>query len=149
MGGVLSVGQAPIVWVPVPAFSPWEIRIKYLDPQTVKRLSAQYTEKRMNQKTRQFEDHLNQEGFSKAMTKEMIQEWRGLTLEVLDKLLPLNEATRTKIREEMDGVLPFSQDDLTTLVDYTYTRNFMETVMDVATDLQRVREFEEQQLEKN
>lgn len=149
MAGVLSVGKAPIVWVAVPGFAPWEIRIKYLDPQAVKKLSASYTEKRMNPKTRQYEDVLNQEAFSKAMTREMIQDWRGLTLPVLEKMLPLNDEAKRKIQDDFNGELPFSEDDLSTLVDYTYTRNFMETVMEVATDLQRVREYEEQQLEKN
>ena len=147
--GILTMGDAPEVWCPVPGFDGFEILVKYLDPPTVKALGKTHTEKKLNRQTRQMEETMDQDAFSKAMTRKMIRGWRGLTIEVLDQIVPLPESIKKELREEHDGELPFSEADAAFLADHAYTRSFMDTVMAAATDLEKIRELELIANEKN
>ena len=148
-GAILSIGEALKVWVQVPGYPGWDVLVQYLTPAKVKLLSEDATTKKLNRQTRQMEDKVDNEILAKLMTKAMILDWRGLTTAMLRDLVPVPDAVNAKLEKEHGGKLPFSPEDLEVLVENTYSRSFMDTVMECATDLHTMREMEKRALEKN
>lgn len=75
------------------------------------------------------------------MCRNMIIDWGGLTLEVLEKILPVDKGSAAEIAALEDG-LPFSQEHLEVLTENTYSTSFMDQIIKVATDLNAAKEAE-------
>ena len=146
---LLSIGEDPCAWVEVPGYPGFDMYIKYLTPEVIRGLRRRATTAKRNKQTRAMEDSVNDELLSKLMVKEIIMEWRGLSLKHLDKLVELSPEARASIEKQKDKCLPFDEDDLETLVDNTYSREFMENILDLATDLQAFREIQKTVTAKN
>jgi len=147
--GILQVAESPKVWVAVPGYPDFALEIQYLSPAEIKKVSKRCSRQELNKQTRQYEENVDNELLAKELTRAMILNWRGLTVEYLIDMVNPSAETIGEIESEHGGELPFSESDLATLVEHTYTRSFMDLVMEVAMDLHRMREYEKIQLEKN
>jgi len=147
--GILQVAESPKVWIAVPGYPNFDLQVQYLSPAEIKKVSKRCSRQELNKQTRQYEEVVDNELLAKELTRAMILSWRGLTVEYLTDMMPVSDDTAREIEEEHDGELPFSESDLATLVEHTYTRSFMDLVMEAAMDLHRMREYEKVQLEKN
>ncbi len=146
--GLLEVGNEPEVWIQVHGYEGFDVLIKYVTPQNIRSLNDQATSKTLNRQTRAMEDTVDQDLLGKLMVEEMVQNWRGLTIEHLEKMMPLSAESKKAIKAA-GGELPFTPVDLKTLTDYAYSKDFMDVVMELATDLEALREAEEVQRSKN
>lgn len=145
--GLLKAADNLKMWVEVPGFPGFDVEVCYLTPAHIKSLQQKATKRQINRQTRQVEDVVDTELLSKLMVRDMIGNWRGLTVEHLEKMMPLAPEARQAIAER--GELPFSADDLEALVEYTYSRSFMDPMTELATDMESWREAEETLARKN
>jgi hypothetical protein len=149
MGSILSIGESPKAWIQIQGFDGFDLEIEYLSPPVVKELSKQATIRKLNKLTRQMEETVDNELLAKLMTKRMIRNWRGLTVKILSQIVPLSSEAAAKIEKEHGGELPYSPEDLEILTDNSYSRVYMDAVMESVVDLQIMRELEKKGLEKN
>lgn len=134
--GLIEIGADPEVWAEVnPAFPGFEVKVRYLSPGSAKKINEQATSKQVNRRTRQMEDAVDNERYARLMVKSMVMDWRGLKLEHLEEMLPLTETAKDAVRAA-GGEVPFSADDLEMLADNSYSRSFLDGVLDLATDLE-------------
>lgn len=138
---ILKVGDAPEFWVDIAELAPFKVKVRYLTPKAVRAISEQSTRPKLNKTTRQMEEVSDSDLYSKLMCRNMIIDWGGLTLEVLEKILPVDKGSAAEIAALEDG-LPFSQEHLEVLTENTYSTSFMDQIIKVATDLNVAKEAE-------
>jgi hypothetical protein len=146
---ILKAKSDLTLWVDVPGFLDFEIKVKYLTPANIKVIRDKATKTQLNKQTRQMEEVVDDDLMARYMVREMIQDWRGLTVKTLQTMMPLSEESATAINEEYDGELPFTNEDLETLVDFTYSRSFMDRVTELSTDMEEWRRVEEESTGKD
>jgi len=149
MSSILEVAESPKAWIPVPGYPGFRLNVKYLSPADIKRLGKSCSRQELNRQTRAYEEVTDNELLAKQMTKEMIQGWDGFKADYLKDMMPVAQATLDRLNDEFDGMVPFDADNMQVVVDNTYTRSFMDLVMEAAMDLRRMRELEDAHLEKN
>ena len=146
---ILKAKSDLTLWVDVPGFLDFEIKVKYLTPANIKVIRDKATKTQLNKQTRQMEEVVDDDLMARYMVREMIQDWRGLTVKTLQTMMPLSEESANAIDEEYDGELPFTNEDLETLVDFTYSRSFMDRVTELSTDMEEWRRVEEESTGKD
>ncbi len=139
--GLLKPAESPKIWFEVIDLEPFEIEVQYLSPEDMRRLTTASTRNVLDKNTRAVVPQVDSEGLSKLMVKSMVKGWRGLSVDVLKKLMPLAPDVEEAI-EAAGGELKFSPEDLQFLVDNTYASAFMKAIMDLATDMQEFRKAE-------
>lgn len=142
---LLKAGTAPQFWVEVAGLDPFKVYVRYMSPSTVKAIAEKATKTKLNKESRQMERVQDAEEYSKLMCRAMVVDWEGLTVDVLDKMMPLDHESREAIAA-LEGGLPFGTEELDVLVENTYSTSFMNQVIEIATDLQVMREVEKARL---
>jgi len=144
--GLLKAVDDLQVWIEVNGHPGFDILVKYLTPAQIKRLSDRATKRQVNKATRQIEEVVDNDLLSKLMIREMIVDWRGLSVKHLEEMMPLDKDSKKSIETDHKGELPFSDDDLETLAEVTYSRSMMDQVMEVCTDMGAFREVQKASL---
>jgi hypothetical protein len=139
--GLLKKSEAPKVWFEVGNLRGFEVEVMYMGPDDLKAIRTTCTRNVLNPATRQVEPQVDEEAVSRGMVKTMVKGWRGLTVDVLRKLMPVDKEVEASI-EAAGGELPFSQDDLDFIAEHTYASAFMSAVMQLAMDMQSFRQAE-------
>lgn len=137
--GLLEAGDAPEVWFePQPTKAPgFELRVRWMNPDRADKLGEMATERKRRRGT--IEEKLDRRMLSELMISEMIVDWRGATAENLGSMMPLTPTAAARIKREYPDGIPFSKDDLKTLTRTAHAKEFLEDVMDMATDFSTMR----------
>ncbi len=87
-----------------PGYDGFKIKVTYLAREELLKLRKKSISTKINRRTRQPEEELNEEVFLKEYTKAVIKGWSGLKMKYLVQLIPVDE---DKI-SDMDKELPYS-----------------------------------------
>lgn len=120
-------------WVPMEGFEPFEIKIAYLSREELTKIRNAVTRVAFNPKTRQREDNIDSELFLKEFVKSVVLDWKGLTLDIASKLLPLDVPADVDLSQEIE----FSQESALDLSKNSPV--FDSYLNDVCFDLERFR----------
>ena len=120
-------------WVPLEGFEPFEVKVAYLSREELTKIRNAVTRVAFNPKTRQREDTIDNELFIKEFVKAVVLDWKGLTLDIASKFLPLS------IPSDVDSsqVIEFSQENALDLSKNSPV--FDSFLNDVCFDLERFR----------
>jgi len=145
---LLIIGSDPEEWIEIDEVRGLDMLVKYLSPETIRSLRKRATTKQRNKATRQMEDVVDDDKLAKMMVKHVVLDWRGMTVDALEKLVPLTPESRKNIGKLKKG-LPFSEEYLELLLDNAYGGQFLQTVIEVSMDLGLMKEIERERLSKN
>ena len=87
-----------------PGYEGFNIKVTYLAREELLKLRKKAVSTKINRRTRQPEEELNEEIFLKEYTKAVIKGWTGLKMKYVVQLLPVDE---DKI-VDMEAELPFT-----------------------------------------
>lgn len=146
---LLVIGSDPEEWIEIDQIPGLDMQVRYLAPETIRGLRKRCTTKRRNKNTRQMEDYVDEDKLAKLMVKHVVRDWRGMTVERLEQLVPLADESRAKIKKLGKKGLPFSEDYLEILLDNAYGGQFLQTVIEISMDLGEMKEIERVRLSKN
>jgi len=90
--------------VEYPGYEGFKITVTYLAREELLKLRKKAITTKINRRTRQPEEELNEEVFLKEYTKAVIKGWSGLKMKYLVQLIPVDE---DKI-SDMESELPFT-----------------------------------------
>jgi len=90
--------------VEFPGYEGFKITVTYLAREELLKLRKKAITTKINRRTRQPEEELNEEVFLKEYTKAVIKGWSGLKMKYLVQLIPVDE---DKIAD-MEAELPFT-----------------------------------------
>jgi len=93
--------------VEFPGYPGFEVQLTYLARDEMLKLRKKAVTTKINRRTRQPEEELNEEIFLKEYIKAVIKGWKGLKMTYLVQLIPVDE---DKIAD-MNAELPFSHDN--------------------------------------
>ena len=93
--------------VEFPGYPDFEVQLTYLARDEMLKLRKKAVTTKINRRTRQPEEELNEEVFLKEYIKAVIKGWKGLKMTYLVQLIPVDE---DKIAD-MNAELPFSHDN--------------------------------------
>jgi hypothetical protein len=93
--------------VDFPGYAGFEVELTYLARDEMLKLRKKAVSMKINRRTRQPEEELNEEVFLKEYIKAVIKGWKGLKMKYLIQLIPVDE---DKI-SDMDAELPFTLDN--------------------------------------
>ena len=147
--GVLKKTASPRVWFEVAGLEPFEIEVMYLAPEDLKNINTACTKNVIDKVTHTVVPQVDNEAVSKLMIKTMVKGWRGLTIDVLKQVMPLDKDSERVISEDMGGELKFSDDDLDFIAENTYASSFMSAVLKLSMDMQAFRKAELSIVAKN
>ena len=120
-------------WVPLEGFEPFEVKVAYLSREELTKIRNSVTRVAFNPKTRQREDNIDSELFVKEFVKAVVLDWKGLTLDIASKLLPLDVPAGVDLSQEVE----FSQESALDLSKNSPV--FDGWLNDVTFDLERFR----------
>lgn len=120
-------------WVPVEGFDGFEVKVAYLSREELSKIRNSCTRVAFNPKTRQREDNIDSELFVKEFVKAVVLDWKGLTLDIASKLLPLEVPPDVDMTQEIE----FSQESALDLSKNSPV--FDGWLNDVTFDLERFR----------
>ena len=120
-------------WVPLEGFEPFEVKVAYLSREELTKIRNSVTRVAFNPKTRQREDNIDSELFVKEFVKAVVLDWKGLTLDIASKLLPLEVPAGVDLSQEVE----FSQESALDLSKNSPV--FDGWLNDVTFDLERFR----------
>ena len=87
-----------------PGYDGFKIKVTYLAREELLKLRKRSISTKINRRTRQPEEELNEEVFLKEYTKAVVKGWSGLKMKYLVQLIPVDE---DKI-SDMESELPFT-----------------------------------------
>lgn len=148
MGLLTKPTQSPRVWFEIPGLDTFQVLVEYQTPEDMKRINQACQKNVLDKATRQIVTETDNDAFARLMTRSIVKDWRGLTLSVLKKLMPVSDETAKAI-EESNGELPFDEKDLHFLAEHTYAPTFIAPIMDIAMDMLAFRKAEEAAVVKN
>jgi hypothetical protein len=146
---LLEIGTDPEEWIDIDTISGLEMQVRYLSPEVIRGLRKRATSKVRNKSTRQMEDVVDDDKLAKAMVKHVVRDWRGMTVERLEQLVPLSAASSAKIKKLGKKGLPYSEDYLEVLLDNAYGGQFLQTVIEISMDLGVMKDIARERLSKN
>lgn len=120
-------------WVPLEGFDGFEVKVAYLSREELTKIRNSVTRVSFNPKTRQREDTIDSDLFVKEFVKAVVLDWKGLTLEIATKLLPLDVPADVDLSQEIE----FSQESALDLSKNSPV--FDGWLNDVTFDLERFR----------
>ena len=120
-------------WVPLEGFEPFEVKVAYLSREELTKIRNSVTRVSFNPKTRQREDTIDSELFVKEFVKAVVLDWKGLTLDIASKLLPLEVPADVDLTQDIE----FSQESALDLSKNSPV--FDGWLNDVTFDLERFR----------
>lgn len=120
-------------WVPFEGFDGFEVKVAYLSREELTKIRNSVTRIAFNPKTRQREDNIDSELFVKEFVKAVVLDWKGLTLDIASKLLPLEVPADVDMAQEIE----FSQESALDLSKNSPV--FDGWLNDVTFDLERFR----------
>lgn len=120
-------------WVPLEGFDGFEVKVAYLSREELTKIRNAVTRVAFNPKTRQREDNIDSELFIKEFVKAVVLDWKGLTLDIASKLLPLDIPADVDLSQEIE----FSQESALDLSKNSPV--FDGWLNDVTFDLERFR----------
>tara|TARA_R110002096_G_scaffold151901_1_gene314692 strand:+ start:111 stop:557 length:447 start_codon:yes stop_codon:yes gene_type:complete len=112
-----------------PGYEGFNIKVTYLAREELLKLRKKAVSTKINRRTRQPEEELNEEIFLKEYTKAVIKGWTGLKMKYVVQLLPVDE---DKI-SDMEAELPFSLEN--SLIMMENSNDFDAWLTDVVGDL--------------
>jgi len=113
-----------------PGYDGFKIKVTYLAREELLKLRKKSVSTKINRRTRQPEEELNEEVFLKEYTKAVIKGWSGLKMKYLVQLIPVDE---DKI-SDMDKELPYSLENAQIMMENSndFDAWLTETVGDLA-----------------
>lgn len=118
-------------WFDVEGFPGFKVKVAYLSRQRLSDIRKAATRSKMNHRTREMEETLNEEVFMKAYIEESILDWEGFTIGAAKELMPLS--VPAEITD--DTVVDYSSDEARSLVENsTYFDGWLS---EVTADLSR------------
>jgi len=116
--------------VEFPGFPDFVVELTYLSRDEMLKLRKKAVSMKINRRTRQPEEELNEEIFLKEYIKAVVKNWTGLKLSYLSQLLPIDDS---KVTDE-NAELPFSLDNAELLMQNSgdFDTWITETVGDLA-----------------
>ena len=112
-----------------PGYEGFHVTVTYLAREELLKLRKKAVSTKINRRTRQPEEELNEEIFLKEYTKAVIKGWTGLKMKYVVQLLPVDE---DKI-VDMEAELPFSLEN--SLIMMENSNDFDAWLTDVVGDL--------------
>jgi hypothetical protein len=98
--------------VEFPGYPGFEVQLTYLARDEMLKLRKKAVSMKINRRTRQPEEELNEEIFLKEYIKAVIKGWKGLKMTYLVQLIPVDEDKIT----DMENTLPFTVDNAEVLM---------------------------------
>ena len=116
--------------VEFPGYEGFKITVTYLAREELLKLRKKAITTKINRRTRQPEEELNEEIFLKEYTKAVIKGWSGLKMKYLVQLIPVDE---DKIAD-MESELPFTLENALIMMENSndFDAWLTETVGDLA-----------------
>ena len=113
-----------------PGYDGFKINVTYLAREEMLKLRKKAITTKINRRTRQPEEELNEEVFLKEYTKAVIKGWSGLKMKYLVQLIPVDE---DKIAD-MESELPFTLENALIMMENSndFDSWLTETVGDLA-----------------
>lgn len=115
--------------VDFPGYEGFEVQLTYLAREEMLKLRKKAVSMKINRRTRQPEEELNEEVFLKEYIKAVIKNWKGLKMKYLVQLIPVDE---DKI-SDMEAELPFSLENAEVLMQNS--NDFDSWITEVVGDL--------------
>ena len=88
-------------WVEFPGLTGFEVEVVNLSRKELQNLRKRCVSQKLDRKTRQMEEVLDEEKFVQYFTQAVIKNWKGLTLEHLETLI-LIETEGVDLSQELD-----------------------------------------------
>lgn len=88
-------------WVEFPGLTGFEVEVVNLSRKELQNLRKRCVSQKLDRKTRQMEEVLDEEKFVQYFTQAVIKSWKGLTLEHLETLI-LIETEGVDLSQELD-----------------------------------------------
>ena len=113
-----------------PGYDGFKIKVTYLAREELLKLRKKSVSTKINRRTRQPEEELNEEVFLKEYTKAVVKGWSGLKMKYLVHLIPVDE---DKI-SNMESELPFTLENALLMMENSndFDAWLTETVGDLA-----------------
>ena len=112
-----------------PGYDGFNVKLTYLAREELLKLRKKSISTKINRRTRQPEEELNEEIFLKEYTKAVVKGWSGLKMKYLVQLIPVDE---DKI-SDMETELPFTLENA--LIMMENSNDFDAWLTDVVADL--------------
>lgn len=131
--GILKKGSVPELEIEPDheRFPGFMVTVRWLSPERLGRLREECTS--MKRRRGRPEEKIDSDRLSERMMEEIVVGWRGLKPEYVSTMMPLDAESLAEI--ERRGELPFAPDDLRTLCECAYSRDFVDVIMEIGTDL--------------
>ena len=123
-------------WVDFPGLDGFSVEVVNLSRKELQNLRKRCVTQKLDRKTRQMEEVLDEEKFVEYFTTSTIKNWKGLTLEHLETLILIDTTDQTLKTE-----LPYSSDNAEILV--AQSTEFDSWLNDVVFDLDNFRTVSE------
>ena len=95
--------------VDFPGYAGFEVELTYLARDEMLKLRKKAVSMKINRRTRQPEEELNEEIFLKEYTKAVIKGWSGLKMRYLIQLIPVDEDKISDLESELPYTLENAQ----------------------------------------
>ena len=112
-----------------PGYDGFSVKVTYLAREELLKLRKKSITTKINRRTRQPEEELNEEVFLKEYTKAVVKGWSGLKMKYLVQLIPVDE---DKI-SDMESEVPFTLDNAQIMMENS--NDFDAWLTDVVADL--------------
>ena len=123
-------------WVDFPGLDGFSVEVVNLSRKELQNLRKRCVTQKLDRKTRQMEEVLDEEKFVEYFTTSTIKNWKGLTLEHLETLILIDTTDQTLKTE-----LPYSSDNAEILV--AQSTEFDSWLNEVVFDLDNFRTVSE------
>ena len=113
-----------------PGYDGFKVKVTYLAREEMLKLRKKAVTTKINRRTRQPEEELNEEIFLKEYCKAVIKGWSGLKMKYLVQIIPVDEEKLT----DMEATLPYSLENAQILMENSndFDAWLTETVGDLA-----------------
>jgi len=113
-----------------PGYDGFKVKVTYLAREEMLKLRKKAVTTKINRRTRQPEEELNEEIFLKEYCKAVIKGWSGLKMKYLVQIIPVDEEKLT----DMEAALPYSLENAQILMENSndFDAWLTETVGDLA-----------------
>ena len=96
-----------------PGYDGFKVNLTYLAREEMLKLRKKAVTTKINRRTRQPEEELNEEIFLKEYCKAVIKGWSGLQMKYLAQIIPIDEEKLT----DMEATLPYSLENAQILME--------------------------------
>jgi len=96
-----------------PGYDGFKVNVTYLAREEMLKLRKKAVSTKINRRTRQPEEDLNEEIFLKEYCKAVIKGWSGLKMKYLAQIIPIDEDKLT----DMEATLPYSLENARILME--------------------------------